>query len=261
MNNCFALRFNLHKSGQSFEDNSELFAGIFGTSKEFIEETIAQYDEVNTASANEIKSALGDINLDSLKGKKIMLTGDSNTSDRLSWGKIIAKILPCEVIDCAVSGWRSVQLLSEIDRMLYTNKPDIVVVQIGNNDSFFADKQKEILCISDDEFKRNLTVIAKKIKGFGAQLIINSITPSYCEKIEVCNPFWSATEEKNELFNNITKEVAMGQNCCHHDFREVFIKENYDELFYADGTHLTPLAHKKIAEHFVRFLGDCYENN
>ncbi len=261
MNNCFALRFNLHKSGQSFEDDSELFAGIFGTSKEFIEETLRQYDEVNTASANEIKDNLKYLDLSFLEGKKILLLGDSNTSDRLSWGKIIEKILPCQVIDGAISGWRSVQLLSEIDRMLNNFKPDIVVVQIGNNDSFFADKQQSSLCVSPDEFKRNLTVIVNKVKGCGARLIINSITPSYCEKINANHSFWSASEEINELFNDITKEVAEQENCYHHDFREVFERKNYDELFYADGTHLMPLAHKKIAEHFVRFLGDCYENN
>lgn len=261
MNNCFALRFNLHKSGCDIADNAETFARIYGESKEFIDETIAQYEEINCAAADEIKRSTAEFDLSFLNGKKIMLTGDSNTSDRLGWGKIVAKVLPCEVIDCAVSGWRSVQLLSEIDRMLYNYKPDIVVVQIGNNDSFFADKQQRILCVSPEEFKRNLTVIAQKVKGFGAELIINSITPSYCEKINKNHMFWSATEENNKLFNNITKEVAYERGCYHYDFRKAFVREKYDELFYPDGTHLMPLAHKNIAEHFVKFMGEEYENN
>ncbi|MEE0946149.1 MAG: SGNH/GDSL hydrolase family protein [Acutalibacteraceae bacterium] len=261
MNNCFPLRFNLHKCGFGFAPDSETFARIYGETREFIEETLAQYEEVNTASANEIKVNTAEINLDFLKGKKIMLTGDSNTSDRLSWGKVLEKVLPCEVVDCAVSGWRSVQLLSEIDRMLYTYRPDIVVVQIGNNDSFFADKKQENLCVSKEEFERNLDCIAQKINGFGAKLIINSITPSYCEKINKDHQFWSATEENNQSFNDITEKVAYARGGLYHNFRGVFEKDMYDELFYPDGTHLMPLAHKKIAENFVRFLGESYENN
>lgn len=218
------MRFNLQKSGYTVSENSEIFAGMFGETKEFIEEALRRYDEVNSQSANEIKENTKDIDLSFLEGKKIMLTGDSNTSDRLSWGKVLEKVLPCQVIDCAVSGWRSVQLLSDIDRMFYTYRPDIIVVQIGNNDSFFADKKQENLCTSPEEFKRNLTVIAEKIKGFGAKLIINSMAPSYCEKINPNHTFWSTTEENNELFNDITKEVAKETGCYHHDFREVFVK-------------------------------------
>ncbi|MEE0840164.1 MAG: hypothetical protein U0L72_06415, partial [Acutalibacteraceae bacterium] len=61
---------------------------MFGETKEFIEEALRQYDEVNSQSANEIKENTKDIDLSFLEGKKIMLTGDSNTSDRLSWGKV-----------------------------------------------------------------------------------------------------------------------------------------------------------------------------
>ncbi len=215
-----------------------------------------QYDEINSAAANEIINKADLNKLDFLKGKRIMLCGDSNTSDRLSWGKIIEKVLPCTVIDAAVSGWRSVQLLSEIDRLLFTHKPDIVVVQIGNNDSFFCDKEKKNLCTSPEEFRRNLSLTAEKVKGFGAKLIINSIAPSWCEIINEKHPCWSATEENNQLFNNITKEVAKKENCLHFDFRSFFNKEDYENLFYPDGTHLNPLAHKKQAESLVLFLGD-----
>ena len=87
------MRFNLQKSGYTVSENSEIFAGTFGETKEFIEEALRQYDEVNSQSANEIKENTKDIDLSFLEGKKIMLTGDSNTSDRLSWGKVLEKSL------------------------------------------------------------------------------------------------------------------------------------------------------------------------
>lgn len=261
MNDCFPLRFNLHKCGYNFGEKNAVFAGMFSVNEAFIEETLAQYDEINCAAANEIAEKIDSSKLSFLKDKKIMICGDSNTSDRLSWGKIVAKVLPCTVIDCAVSGSRSVQLMTSMDSMLQSYKPDIVVVMIGINDSFFCDKEKKNLCTSHDEFKRNLTLIAQKVTKFGAKLIINSLPPSYCEPINQTHPYWSATEENNEIFNDITKSVAESENCVHFDFRNVFEKEKYDILFQPDGTHLMPLAHALIAEKFVSFLGDNYGNN
>ncbi len=260
MNNCFALRFNLQKSGYDFGENPNVFAGILGEDVKFIGETLEQYEQINSAAAQEIISKYDMSRLGYLQDKKVMLFGDSNTSDRLSYGKIIEKVLPCQVIDGAVSGWRSVQLLCEIDRMLYTNKPDIAVIQIGNNDSFFCDKEKRNLCVSPEEYRRNMEIIIDKAKSTASTVIVNSLTPSYCEKIEKNHAFWSATEENNALFNLIAKECAENEGVLFFDFRKIFEKERYEELFYPDGTHLTCTAHALIAEKLVEFLGD-YNGN
>lgn len=261
MNNCFPLRFNLNKSGYESAYSTAALAAMFNQSEEFIAETLGQYDGINSAAAEKIKEACHGLSLDFLKGERIMLCGDSNTSDRLSWGKIVQKVLPCTVIDAAVSGWRSVQLLSEIDRLLVTHKPGIVVVQIGNNDSFFTNKAFTEPCATPEEFRRNLQLIAKKVTAFGARLIINSLAPSWCEALNKNHGFWSATEENNSLYNGITGEVAAEYGCLHFDFRSIFEKERYGILFYPDGTHLNPQAHFEIAGRFVKFLGEAYGNN
>ena len=262
MNNCFALRFNLHKCGYEFGEKSDVYAGVFGESKEFIEETLAQYEAVNTASAEKIIAETDMSKLDYIKGKKLMLFGDSNTSDRLSYGKIIEKVLPCTVIDGAVSGWRSVHVLSEIDRMLFFNKPDVAVIQIGSNDSFFSDKEAKVLCVSKEEYKRNLESIIEKVKSKGIKVIVNAIPLTYCEKMARDHAFWTQTYENNESFNAIAENCAKNAGVPFFDFRDVFgNKEAFDELFYADGVHLTSVSQALIAEKFVKFLGENYGNN
>ena len=262
MNNCFALRFNLQKSGYDFGEKPQVFAEMFEQDKAFIEETLQQYEEINTKSAEKIIAEYDIRRLDFLKDKKLMLFGDSNLSERISYGKILEKVLPCSVVDGAVSGWRSVQLLSEIDRMLLNNNPDIAVIQIGTNDSFFCDKEAKTLCVSKEEYQRNLESIIEKIKRKGIKVIVNAIAPAYCEVIEKNHAFWTQTYENNENFNIIAKNCAEKAGVPFFDFRDIFKdKENYGELFYSDGVHLTSVSQALIADKFVRFLGENYGNN
>lgn len=261
MNNCFALRFNLQKSGYDFGENLQVFAEMFGQDEAYIEETLRQYEEINTKSAEKIIAGYDTLRLDFLKDKKLMLFGDSNTSDRISYGKIIEKVLPCTVIDGAVSGWRSVQVLSEIDRMLFFGKPDIAVIQIGTNDSFFCDKDAKVLCVSEQEYERNLECIIEKVKSKGTEVIVNAVPPVYCEKMAKDHAFWTQTYENNERFNNIAKKCAQKAGVAFFDFRDIFgNKEDYEELFYGDGVHLTSASHALIAEKFIEFLGENYGN-
>jgi lysophospholipase L1-like esterase len=262
MNNCFGLRFNLQKCGYDFGEKTEVFAEMFGQDKAFIEETLQQYDEINTKSAEKIIAEYDMSKLDYLKNKKIMLFGDSNTSDRISFGKILEKVLPCQVIDGAVSGWRSVQILSEIDRMLLVNKPDIAVIQIGTNDAFFCDKEAKVLCTSKEEYVRNLECIIEKVKSKGIKVIVNSLPLVYCEKMARDHAFWTQTYENIENFNAIAQTCAEKAGVSFFDSRDVFSNFNdYEELFYNDGVHLTSVSHALIAEKFVRFLGENYGNN
>ncbi len=255
MNDFFALRFNLQKSGCDFPDDPALLGGIFGQTEEFTAETLKQYEEINSAAADILKEKFPKEAFSHLSGKKLLLTGDSNTSDRLSYGKIIGKVLPCRVFDGAVSGSRSTDLAANIDRIIDAFSPDIVSVQIGVNDSFFTDKEFKNTATSYDEFERNLNIIADKVQGKGATLIIHSLTPVMMNRLNKNNAYWSAGAAVNKRFSDLCKKVAEQKGAVFHDLREAFLPIDGED-FMPDGVHLTPDCHKKLAEKYLEMIKD-----
>lgn len=255
MNDYFALRFNLQKSGYTFEDNPMLLGGIFGKSADYTAETLNQYKEQNTASANELKTELSAEDLALLNGKSVLLTGDSNTSDRLSYGKIAAEVLPCKITDAAVSGSFSVSWTTGIDAVLDSGEAfDAVSLQIGTNDSIFTDKECKNTAVSIEEFERNLNIIADKVQSKGCLLIIHGIP--YCNELRINteNPYKSASLKNNRLFNDACKRVAQQKNAVFHDLSEVFLHNDEALLYEPDGVHLTPYCHKLLAKNYIKTL-------
>lgn len=255
MKDCFALRFNLQKSGIKMMDNSELFANLFNEKDIFIKECLDQYNNFLSEAADEI---LKDYDINRLKtvtrDKKILFMGDSITSDRLSFGKIAAEVLPCSVTDCAVSGSRAINVAADINSCMETYKPNIVSVLIGTNDAIYTDKSSVYTATSPKEYARNLKIIAERVSDFGALLILNSIPPVFVSRFNEMNPNWSAKKETNDIFNDIIYNLSIELGFVYNDFRTIFSTWEVEKLFEPDGIHLSPFAHKQLARKFVEIL-------
>lgn len=253
MNDFFALRFNLQKCGYDSPYSTALLGSMFGQTAEFTAETLAQYDEINSAAAKEIAQRFEKDAFAPLSGKRLLFTGDSNTSDRLSYGKIVEKVLPCDVFDGAVSGTRSTDLAANIERIIDTCTPDIVSVQIGANDATYTDKEYKNTATSLPEFERNLRIIAEKVQKRGIRLIIHSLPPVFAQRLNKNHAYWSAGMAENKRFSDVCRKVADETGAIFHDFRHVFLNDTA-ALFEPDGIHLTPACHKLLAEEYLKML-------
>lgn len=253
-NDCFQLRFNLHRSGYDFTDNSQLFSGIFSVPVEKISACLKEYDKYLDNAAKEILALLDMEKVKCLEGKTLLLLGDSITSDRVSYGKIAERMLPCKVVDCAISGSKTSDILNHINNHINNNNPDIVSVFVGTNDHVFVDKECKYPVVSIEEYKRNLILIAEKVKSYGAKLIFHSIS-----NIDL-DGFYSWDNPKfadcnvNVMYNNVIKEVAGKYDAFYNDMTYIFDEYPIKELLEPDGVHLSPFAHRLWVVGFVKML-------
>lgn len=255
MKDCFSLRFNCQKSGLDITDNPVVFSNLFEVSAENIEFILSKYRELNHHSFLEISSKIDiDILRKKFETKKFLVMGDSITSDRCSYEKIFELALPGQVVDKSISGSYSINVAANINKYLAEINPDYVIVSIGTNDTLFSDKNRSNTSASSNEYRRNLRIIADRVHSQGATLIINSIPSIFANKFNQNNMYWTVNNKTNEQFNDIAELVAKETKSCFHDYRSIFENENNDFMFEEDGIHLSPYAHKKIAQSLFEFL-------
>lgn len=256
---CFALRFNLYKCGYIFPENVKVFSEMYGESEEYIKKCINEYEKINQASADEILNLFNTQKINPiLKEKTILFLGDSLTSDRLSYEKIIEKALYCYVVDGSISSSRTIDVITCEDSLLKTLRPDIVSILIGTNDSTFSDKYNKNQFTSADEYERNINIIIEKAKESGAKIIINSIPDCDYERFNAENEFWSRSKANTDLYNSILKITAEKTGAVLNDFREDFNQNNKSILFEDDALHLTPFAHKIIAKTVMKKIYEIW---
>lgn len=257
-NDCFELRFNLHRSGYDFTDNSELFSGIFSVQPEKIEACLNEYDKYLDNAAKEVSALLDMEKVKLLEGKTLLLMGDSITSDRVSYGKIAERILPCKVVDCAISGSKTNDVINHINNHLNNNKSDIISVLVGTNDHVCIDKECKYPVVSIEEYKRNLILIAEKAKTCGAKLVFHSIPKIDLEGFYSWDNPKFASCDVNIIYNNAVKEVAEKYDAVFNDMRYIFDEYPIKELLEPDGVHLSPFAHRLWAKGFLRTITEIF---
>lgn len=246
-NDCFALRFNLYKCGYGFPENVHVFSGMYGESEEFLNSCLADYENINKKSAEEIIGKYRG-KTDALSGKTILFAGDSITSDRLSYEKILERVLDkSRVVDGAISSSRTQDLINVLDNFLFAFKPDIVSVMIGTNDSICTDKDCENNSVSLREYERNIGIIADKIKSAGARMVLNSVADADYEKFNRIKPYRSINKEINEKYNAVLKEAALKNGAVFNDYRDKLREFDPELLHEPDALHLSPFAQRLVA--------------
>ena len=255
MKDCFALRFQLNKSGYNTPENTELFAGMFGEDVNFLEECLCDYDSYKKQALSEIISQSElEILRKKFDGKKMLFMGDSITSDRLSYHKLLELAFPGQVFDGAISGYRSANVLNDIEKYLEGLKPDIVSVFIGTNDSSVCDRKSMCTTVSIDEYRRNLLLIAQQITESGAKLILNTFPPCFTSNDDNDADFHRKLNAVKADFNKAVKETAEKTGAVLNDLNAVFDMEHLDGMFEPDGGHPSPYAHKLMAKEYLNLL-------
>jgi lysophospholipase L1-like esterase len=122
---------------------------------------------------------------------RIVAFGDSTTATARDWApeikEVYSECLPAAlaphqiaaaVINAGIGDTTTRQAVARLDRDVRRHHPDIVVVQFGINDSWIdVDEGKTKPRLTRAEFRRNLTLIARRLKLDGARIILMTPNP------------------------------------------------------------------------------------
>jgi lysophospholipase L1-like esterase len=122
---------------------------------------------------------------------RIVTFGDSTTATARDWAPEIKEVysdcLPVAlapqgvdavVINAGIGDTTTRQAVARLDRDVGRHHPDLVVVQFGINDSWIdVDEGKTKPRLTRAEFRRNLTIIARRLKQDGVRVILMTPNP------------------------------------------------------------------------------------
>jgi len=253
MKDCFELRFNLHRCGVKFADNTKIFAEMFSYEEIYIKDSLKEYGEFLENTAQDIKNTYQEeVILNLFDGKKILFLGDSMTSDRIGYYNMIKTSVSADCFDGAVSGAKSVDILSQIGVSMETFGPGVVSIMIGTNDVQCVDEKQNVPTVSLQEYEKNLDYMIKFVLAEGAVPIITTIPPIHEKRYKEL--FGVKKTMSNSLilkYNDIIKLLVEKYGVYLNDMTDVYNKYEQDKLFEQDGVHLSAFGQKVLAERLL----------
>jgi len=122
---------------------------------------------------------------------RIVALGDSTTATARDWAPEVKEVysdclplalaprgIDAVVVNAGIGDTTTRQAVARLDRDVRRHHPRLVVVQFGINDSWIdVDEGKTKPRLTRAEFRRNLTVIARRLKQDGARVILMTPNP------------------------------------------------------------------------------------
>lgn len=175
----FMHKFNLHKLLHLLVEEEDLgsIARIYGVRRGELARIDRRYREnVGRLAASLPRRA--DPPLE--RPVTILALGDSITSDRESWARILARYWQADprrrILDCAVSGDTSASLLERFNSTVANQEFDWVVLFIGTNDCRQLDAGLPV--VSPEEYRRNLEILTDRLQAAGKRIVLVTLPPA-----------------------------------------------------------------------------------
>lgn len=193
--------------------------------------------------------------------KRICIFGDSITwamgiPERVGWADLLRNYLEkqsdyyLEIYSLGIDRNTSSDLLKRIKHEAAARKPDLIIIDIGTNDSLqYLKNGKLVSATTKKDFQKNLENIIKIAKEFTDEIILMGLALGN-EKLT--NPLPRSitgkryTKKRMAEFNVIIKKVCYKENIAFVDI--VRALRNSD---FVDGLHPNRSGHKKIFERIL----------
>ena len=104
--------------------------------------------------------------------KKVVCFGDSIT--KAGYPEVLAGLIPARVVNAGKGGHTTANALARIEKDVLDEKPNLVVVFFGTNDSRLAESSVHVPI---DKYEADLGKIIKQCRGVGAQIVLCTIPP------------------------------------------------------------------------------------
>jgi len=190
---------------------------------------------------------------------KILAVGDSITSDRESY----VKILNCYweedpsrcMLDAAVSGDTTSDIIKRFYSTVMIRQFQWAVLFIGTNDCFQTDDPSQIPVTSLDEYRRNIRFITETLLAAGKRLIQITIPPVDNARMKRFFPDANSlyTEGQIEQVNDFIREWAGEKGYAVADLSRA-IQQQSKEVLEPDGLHLNGRGQGMLCELLLELL-------
>ena len=178
------------------------------------------------------------------------------TSDNLGYRMAVTKAAELQAYDRSISGATSALMLHPAF-MVQNEKPDIVSIMIGANDSKSLGDEY-FIGVSLCEYERNLRAMVRWSTENGAKVILMGVTPIVEERYNKnFNP--RGTFGSNNMigkYNEIVKKIALDYGIKYLDNDWINEYDEVGELFEPDGIHLSVKGHDILAEKWIKAVAE-----
>lgn len=199
--------------------------------------------EYRTELKNIKSNTIEEKTAENYKKENIVFLGDSIT-DWCPFDELYEDYIP--IVNSGKAGYRTFELLPELEELVYQYNPTKVFILIGTNDLNTN--------TGEDELVDNIEKIIKRIKKHRAncKIYVQSIYPvnrSDDEKIDMDTVSKRENEEIQKVNKNI-KQICKKHNVTYIDVYSHLIDEdgNLKASYTKDGLHLSDLGYLKVTK-------------
>jgi lysophospholipase L1-like esterase len=184
----FVHKFNLYKTSGLLieEDDLRSMARVYGVRRrdlQRLEDTFSRHIE---DAAEELVASCTEKPL--TKSYTVAAIGDSITSDRESYAKILKKVWKDNpmrsVIDCAVSGDTTVDVIRRLYPTVIGLAFDWAVIFLGTNDSRANDDEFDHAYVSVDSYTKNMGYIIEVLRKRNKEIVLVTIPYADNERMQ-----------------------------------------------------------------------------
>jgi lysophospholipase L1-like esterase len=235
----FMHKYNLHKWLRLLVEDGDLgsIARIYGASRGALRRIDRGYREnVDRLAASLPRRAQAPLE----KPVTVLALGDSITSDRESWARILARYWRDDptrrILDSAVSGDTTSSLLERFNSTVANREFDWVVLFIGTNDCRQLDEKTPM--VSLEEYRRNLQAILDRLAG--KRIVLVTLPPADNARFRSFFPDSGNSYDAGHLdaANRVLRELAAGRQVALADLAKGLQGMGGDAL-QPDGLHLS----------------------
>ncbi len=249
----FCFRFNLHKlAGFLIDDyDIEKLSRMYIVPEKELRGIHDNLESRIAGAAEQLKSRL------SYSGPVDSLTwlalGDSITSDRMSYAKLIRSVWKGEndrrVLDAGISGDTTSDLINRYYGTALELDFDMASIFIGTNDARGHNDRYEISNTSIPEFRRNYDYLTKTLREKVPEVITITIPMVNDERFSAFfkeeNNYLYRAETIHEI-NTVIRDISAKHKTILVDFADEIESSEIDVLD-KDGLHLSLLGHELLA--------------
>ncbi|AGA27082.1 SGNH/GDSL hydrolase family protein [Singulisphaera acidiphila] len=165
---------------------------------------------------------------------------------------IKARGLDASIINVGIGGERTDQALARLSEVLKANRPDIVLLMYGTNDSY-VDFGRKTSRLAIDQYRKNYGELIERIEQTGAKTVL--MTPPRWADDAPPNGLGENPNLRLEPFVELVRAIARERKRPLVDHYAVWstARQNGVELmkWTTDGCHPNPDGHRAIAEEIL----------
>jgi acyl-CoA thioesterase I len=268
----FMIDFNLHQvpAAIGLEVGVDAGAAILGMSQDEFEAYVA---EVDAEVRNTAKRLLEQPDLaralehpDLVDTGTLMTVGDSITTYRRGYAPILKAMLELHqperrlrFVNVGQSGYTSTHGKELTFTQLLSQKPDLVTIKFGVNDSKHFGSPSQPSLVSQDEYRENVDAM---VRGFQrhtkAQIVLLSPTPVIESLVNSSLDYQSMhmTWDNADIrgFGAVLQDIAQKRGLTFVDFYSIFGDTPNPTLYLEDGLHPNPAGHELMLSRLLLTL-------